>query len=46
MTKRVLRSFLYLDENIVDDYLAQFEGGIDEVIKYPALQIQPIAIYQ
>lgn len=30
MTKRVLRSFLYLDENIVDDYLAQFEGGVLE----------------
>jgi hypothetical protein len=30
MSKRVLRSFLYLDENIVDDYLAQFEGGILE----------------
>jgi hypothetical protein len=30
MTKRILRSFLYLDENIVDDYLAQFEGGILE----------------
>lgn len=30
MAKRVLRSFLYLDENIVDDYLAQFEGGILE----------------
>ncbi|MGB8343713.1 MAG: hypothetical protein WCD86_02460 [Ktedonobacteraceae bacterium] len=30
MPKRVLRSFLYLDENIVDDYLAQFEGGIVE----------------
>jgi len=30
MPKRVLRSFLYLDENIVDDYLAQFEGGLVE----------------
>lgn len=30
MPKRILRSFLYLDENIVDDYLAQFEGGIVE----------------
>lgn len=30
MAKRVLRSFFYLDENIVDDYLAQLEGGITE----------------
>ena len=30
MSKRILRSFLYLDENIVDDYLSQFEGGILE----------------
>src|SRR6266851_5254140 len=26
--KRILRSFLYLDDNIVDDYLSQLEGGI------------------
>ena len=30
MPKRILRSFLYLDENIVDDYLSQLEGGILE----------------
>lgn len=28
--KRILRSFLYLNENIVDDYLSQLEGGIIE----------------
>src|SRR5712692_99082 len=28
--KRILRSFLYLDDNIVDDYLSQLEGGIIE----------------
>lgn len=30
MGKRVLRSFLYLNEDIVDDYLSQLEGGIIE----------------
>lgn len=30
MGKRVLRSFLYLDENIVGDYLSQLEGGLIE----------------
>ncbi len=30
MPKRVLRSFLYLDEGIIDDYLAQYERGILE----------------
>lgn len=30
MAKHNLRSFLYLDENIVDDYLSQLEGGIIE----------------
>jgi len=30
MAKYNLRSFLYLDENIVDDYLSQLEGGILE----------------
>ncbi len=30
MTKRILRSFLYLDEAIVEDYLAQYEGAILE----------------
>lgn len=28
--KRVLRSFLYLNEDIMDDYLSQLEGGIIE----------------
>jgi hypothetical protein len=28
MGKRNLRSFLYLDESVVDDYLSQIEGGI------------------
>src|SRR6266567_6919402 len=28
--RRVLRSFLYLNEDIVDDYLSQLEGGIIE----------------
>lgn len=28
MPKRILRSFLYMDEAIVDDYLAQYEGSI------------------
>ncbi|SRR5579875_442156 len=30
MARRILRSFLYLDENIVDDYLSQLEGGVLE----------------
>ena len=30
MSKRILRRYLYLDGNTVDDYLSQVDGGVIE----------------